>query len=371
MNTSLFPLAGMLSAFLIAPLHSQSLGIPVLSTPGTATWISENIATGTRTVFTISANSVFDWNGFNLPTGSELVFDFVGGDSVVNMLNGTGANVLAGNVTSNGNVGFFSPNADLIVTGNVTAKSVTLAALDVDAAAFNSGGTFTMTKNGFGFNGLTVVGQIKATDGDVVLAGRSVDVGVAAKVHAKDSVLIAGGTKISVGRSGGEPRLKQNSDDGFVLHMGESRAARIEVAAGKQINNQGRLDTGSKSNRIFLEIGKNGQLVKNGSGIMVGKTSINGKVVDKKANVDPNEGDSAAGLSTSMLKLPALKKPGGQTAANSRTVVNNTPMSANADGGRDRKRPSQQVASSGNGSKPMLQRTSFFGMRGGDSTAKR
>ena len=43
-------------------------------------------------------------------------------------------------------------------------------------------------------------------------------------------------------------------------------------------------------------------------------------------------------------------------------------MSASADSGRDRKRSSRQVASR---DKPLLQRASFFGMRGGSSGSKR
>ncbi len=371
MRTSLFPLAGLVPALLAAPVHGQAPGVPVLATPGTATWASETISTGTRTVFKITGNSIFDWNGFDLQDGSELVFDFIGGDSVVNMLNGTGVHILAGTVTSNGNVGFFSPDADLLVTGSVTANSVTMAALDVDTAAFSGTGTFSMSGAADSFNGLTVTGQIRATGGDVVLAGKAVEIGFESKLQAKGAALIAGGTEISVARSGSGQRLKQGSASGFVLHMGDTRASRIEVAAGEQITNQGRLDVGRGGQRIFLEVGKNGKIARESSGIIVGNLSVNGKVVTKGSSLKPNEGDAASVISTSSLKMPALKRPDGSVAAKSRTVVNHAPISASADGGRDRKQPPQQVAGNGRGGKPMLQRASFFGMRGGDSTVKR
>lgn len=369
MKTSLFPLAGFIPALLIAPLYSQTLGSPVLSTPGTATWVSQNTPSGTRTVFTITSNSIFDWNGFNLPSGSELIFDFVGGESVVNMLNGTGANILAGTVTSNGNVGFFSPNAALIVSGNVTAKSVTLSTLDVDSAAFLSGGDFTLS--GGAMKNLTVSGTIKATDGDIVLAGRSVELSEEGSLHAKGAAFLAGGTEVSVARSGAGQRLKQTGDQGFVLHLGKTRASRIEIAAGRQIANEGTLNVGTGGQRIFLEVGKNGKVTKDSKGIVIGNLSVNGKLEVRSSSLERNDGDSAAAISSSSLKLPALKRPDGSAAARSRMMVNNAPVSANADGGRDRKRQTQQVASHDRGNKPMLQRASFFGMRGGDSTAKR
>ena len=369
MKTSLFPLAGFVPALLAAPLHAQTLGSPVLSTPGSATWVSESTSSGTRMVFTITSNSIFDWNGFKLPSGSELVFDFVGGDSVVNMLNGTRANILAGTVTSNGNVGFFSPDAALVVTGNVTAKSVTLSTLNVDKAAFMSGGDFTLA--GGSLKNLIVSGTVKASDGDIVLAGRSVELAEEGRLYAKGTAFLAGGAEVKVARDGAGQRLKQTGDQGFVLHLGKTRASRIEIAAGKQISNEGTLSVGSDARRIFLEVGKDGKVTKDSKGIIVGNLTVNGKLEVRSSSLERNEGDSASAVSTSTLRLPALKRPDGSAAASSRMLVNHAPMSANADGGRDRKRQTQQVASHDRGNKPMLQRASFFGMRGGDATAKR
>jgi hypothetical protein len=367
MKTSLFPLAGMLPAFLIAPLHAQIPGVPVVSS-GNASWLTEPTAGGFRLVFQIGANSVLDWsNGFNLAEGNEIVFNFTGGDTVVNMLGGTGLNSIAGTVTSNGNVAFFSPTADLVVSGNVTAKSVTMAALDADPAVFLSGGSYTLSGDPAGFNGLTVSGHIRATGGDVVLAGRWIDLGRTAKLKATDSVRMAAGTEITVDPSAGGRKMKVERGNGFVLNLGETRASRIEVAAGSEISNNGRLDAGN--GRIFLEVGNNGKVVQHGRGILVGNVSINGKV-EHGASIRPNEGDAASALSPSTLKMPAVKRPDGSTVMASRTVANSTPVSASADGGRDRKGGAAQVASRDKGPKPMLQRASFFGMRGGSTTVK-
>ncbi|MCW1926564.1 hypothetical protein OKA05_28690 [Luteolibacter arcticus] len=373
MKISLFPLAGLVPALLIVSAHGQAVGVPVLSTPGSATWLNEITSTGTRTIFTITGNTVLDWGQFNLGSGSELVFDFVGGNSVVNMLNGSSTQTIAGNVTSNGNVGFFSPNAPLRVTGTVTAENVTIATMNVDKQAFNAGDTFTMTA-GAGST-LTVSGSVTALNGNVVLAGKAVRVSGSGQIDASDAVRIGGGNKITVAKSGFGRRLKETSGEGFVLHMGDTRAARIEIAAGQEINNGGRLDTGSANRRIFLEVGQNGKILREGTGVMVGRTVIKGEYLKNGVPIDPDVDDVRAAVNSSTVKMPALKRPDGSTVSASRTLVNDVPMSASADSGRDRKRVANaEVASRGN-AKPLVQRTSFFGMRGGtgkgDEKAKR
>ncbi|HEY1121208.1 MAG TPA: hypothetical protein VGE67_06390 [Haloferula sp.] len=361
MKLPLFPLAGLVPALLIVSVHGQAVGVPVLSTPGSATWLSEITSTGTKLTFTITGDTVLDWGQFNLGSGNELIFDFVGGTSVTNMLNGTSTNTIAGNVTSNGNVGFFSPNAPLTVTGTVTANNVTLATMDVDPQAFNSGGNFTMTAGSGGT--LTVKGSVTATNGSVVLAGKEVRLSGSGLIQATDAVRIGGGQQVTVESSGFGRRVKA-SGQGFVLHMGESRAPRIEVAAVDEINVGGLLNTGSSNRRIFLEVGKDGQILREGSGLMVGRTSIQGKYFKNGIEVGPKTDDVRAAVNTSTVKMPALKRPDGSSVSSSRTLVNDVPMSASADSGRDRKRANSQVASNDK-AKPLVQRASFFGMRGG------
>jgi hypothetical protein len=336
--------------------------MPLLSTPGSATWLSEVTGTGTRTVFTITGNTVLDWGPFNLGSGSELVFDFVGGDSVVNMLSGSGTNVLAGTVTSNGSVGFFSPNAPLRVTGAVTAENVTLATMNVDPHAFNAGDTVTLTA-GSG-SALTVSGSVTATRGNVVLAGKSVRVSGSGRIQAPGAVRMGGGNEVTLAKGGFGRRMKVANGDGFVLHLGETRAGRIEIAAGREINNGGRLDTGSADRRIFLEVGNDGRILREGSGIMVGRTMIQGEFRDGGIPVDHDVDNPLAAMNASTVKIPALKRPDGSKVSSARTLVNDVPMSASADAGRDRKRPAAQVAGR-SGEKPLLRRASFFGMRGG------
>lgn len=369
MKITLNSLTGLLPVLLFAPLYAQGIGSPVLSTPGTATWATEVTATGSRTIFTITDNTILDWGQFNLGSGSELVFDFVGGQSVANFLNGSSPHTIAGTVTSNGNVGFFSPDASLRVSGSVTAGNVTLATMSVDAVAFNSGSNLTL--NSVSGSTLTVSGSVTATSGSVLLAGTGVRVRGEGNLQATGAVRMAGGTQVKISKSGLRRRLEVTRGDGFVLHLGSARASRIEVAAGREINISGNLDAGAESNRIFLEVGKDGKILREGAGLMVGQVSIKGEYDPDGIKINPHEGDAAGAVSNSTVKLPALSRPDGSKASSSRTLVNQIPMSASADSGRDRKKPEREVVSRERKPKSIYQAESLFGVRGGSVPVKR
>jgi len=368
MNITLLPLAGLLPAILFAPLHAQGLGNPVLTTPGTATWSTEVTATGSRMVFTITGNTILDWGQFNLGSGNELVFDFVGGESVANMLGGSASHTIAGTVTSNGNVGFFSPGAPIQVTGSVTAGNVTIATMSVDPVTFNAGGDLSLTA--VTDSALSISGSVMATSGSVLLAGQAVRVRTSGRIEAAEAVRIAGGRQVDLSQTDLRRQLNVTRGNGYVLHLGEARASRIEVAAGQEINVNGKLDAGANG-RIFLEVGRDGKILREGDGLLVGQMTIKGEYDPDGIEIDRNEGDAAAAVSNSSVRIPALTRPDGSKASSSRTLVNEVPMSASADSGRDRKSASKQVASRDGKSKPMLQRASFFGMRGGSNVAKR
>lgn len=415
MKLSTTPVHIAILGMLAAGLHAKE---PVLRTPGTATWTTEATSTGTRTIFTLTKNTVFDWDQLNLKSGSELVFDFKEGETVVNFLGGTQTHFIDGAVTSNGNVAFFSPTAGLEINGSIIAKGVTLATLNADADEFSSGKGYTMSGPA-GFNYLTINGNVEATGGDVVLGGESVYVDGAAKIKASQDVLIGGGREVSVATSG-DRRIKEKSGFGFVLHLGETGGSRIEVAAGQEISNQGRIDAGK--GRIFLEVGADGIITNESSGVIIGKAVFEGKFDNVGIIFDPDEGDIASPIGEATLTLPQLSRPDGtQVSSGPRTLSVTTPMSASSDAGRDSNTGDgasvASVASLGRGissgraaflngettvaktrgsssspvvppatrlsgtekplaqrgaGKLMLQRSSFFGMRGGNAAiAKR
>jgi hypothetical protein len=383
-------------------LHAKD---PVLTTPGTATWTTEATATGTRTIFTLTKDTVLDWEHLDLKSGSEMVFNFTDGKSVVNFLGGTTTHLIDGAVTSNGIVAFFSPTASLQINGSIIAKGVTLATLNADANEFSSGNGYKMSGPA-GSKSLSVYGQIEATDGDVVLGGQRVNIRDTAQIKASRDVLMAGGTEVSVAAAG-DRRLKETSGLGFVIHNGESGGSRIEVAAGNEIRNQGTLRTGN--GRIFLEVGAGGKITNESSGLIVGDLAFNGEFKNTGVIIlRPNEGDSAPAVGDAVLTLPKLSRPDG-TKVNSepKTLNVTTSMSASSDAGRDSNRGDgasvasvasleretatyrQPVSSTSatrgdttervekrmaqrGAAKLILQRSSFFGMRGGEAAlAKR
>ncbi len=371
---------------------------PVLNTPGTANWFNQSTNTGTRTVFTLTGNTVLSWDQLNLKKGSEMEFNFVSGNTVVNFLGGTGTHTIDGAVTSNGIVAFFSPNADLQVSGSIIAKGVTLATMNADADDFSDGDGFELFGTGDARR-LTIGGTVEATDGDVVLGGEKVSIRGSALVQASQDVLVGGSRNFTVSPDG-DRRINEKSGEGFVLNLGRARAARIEVVAGKESYNQGTYDAGE--GRVFLRVGVDGQIVEEKTGVIIGDEEFEGTVVEGP-NTDLDEGDTAAPISEGTLTFPALSRPDGtkvptttpKAAPNgggnsgsggasgrpssgpgseslaARTISYSVPMSASADAGRDApatERARRQVARV-DSSKSMLQRSSFFGMRGGTSKA--
>lgn len=329
MKLSTTPVSIAIVVTLVASLHAKE---PVLRTPGTATWTSEATATGTRTVFTLTKNTVFDWEQLNLKSGSEMVFDFKEGKTVVNFLNGTDTHLIDGAVTSNGIVAFFSPNAGLEINGSIIAKGVTLATLNADADEFSSGNGYKMSGPA-GDSSLVIRGRVEATDGDVVLGGERVRVRDTAQIQASQDVLIGGGRDISVAASG-DRRLTENSGSGFVLHLGKTGASRIEVAAGSKIRNQGTMNAGN--GRIFLEVGDDGKITNESSGVIIGDLLTNGGFENSGVILGPDDGDSAPAVGDSTLTLPKLSRPDGTDISSApQTVSFSAPISASGDAGRD------------------------------------
>ncbi len=369
MKTSLLPLAGLLPVCLVAPLSAQSAG-PVTVVSGSATWTEQALPFGTHTTFTINGNSTLEWaSGFNLTPGSDIYFNFVGGNSVVNLLGGTGVNIIGGNVSSNGNVSFVSPTADLVVSGNVSANSVTLSTLGADPAALlGNTGKITFSGDPASSTSLVVNGSIESRGGDIILVGQRVVTGDRAALKAKGSVLMAGGSRVELDRSASARTIKSASSDGFVFHLGKASAGRIEVAAGADCLVKGQL----KAGKIFLEVGNSGKILKEASGLLVSPhVEVNG-TVQKGGKYGADDADSASSLNPSTLKMPTIRRPDGTTLTKERTVVSNVPVSANADTARDRKSTANAAVASRDRSdkQPLMQRGSFFGMRGGSETVK-
>lgn len=334
---------------------------PVLETPGSATWDTVRTDGGFQTIFTINDDTVFSWDHLNLPSGSQLIFDFIGGESVVNQLGDGGPHIIAGEVSGNGSIGFFSPNADILLTGNLTADEVTVATMGVDAADFADGGGFEMFGSGSASR-VWISGEIQATAGNAVLAGMQVIIDDSAAVTASDAILIGGGTAATVDGGNGE-RLTVTGERGAILHAGTSLAERIEMRAVSAVENLGTIGEGDA--RVFLEVGDSGRITAESRGLIVDAAVFEGFLQEQGVKLKVREGDAASALGDSKLKIPALKRPGGSEVSAARTITTSAPMSASADAGRKRAKKSEDTAERRSDRKALVRRSSFFGTRGG------
>ncbi|MBB5350041.1 hypothetical protein HNR46_000262 [Haloferula luteola] len=327
---------------------------PVLSS-GSATWETIETETGTKTIFTISDDSVFDWGDFNLDQGSELVFDFIGGNQVLNYLNGGGSYFLNGTVTSNGSVSFFAPGGNLFVGGSITAKSVTLASLNANPADVLDGNGYTLDGS-LGSGILKVDGFVNATDGDIMLGGQQLIVGRRGELTATGAVRMAGTDRIKVSASGNQ-RLKDAGEEGFVLYQGTTHASQIDIRAGKEVHNVGTLD--AQTGRIFIEVGGDGRVFSDNRAIIVGEMAFKG-VIEQAPRANFDEADAPAVVSDSILKVPTLRRPDGTRITTASAVRTSNAVSASSS--VTQPNPTRNVAAPVK--KALMARSSFFGMRG-------
>ena len=339
-----------------AGLVPGSPGGPVVLTPGTASWDCVTTVIGTRTEYTLTGDTVLNWGRFLLPAGDELVFS--GGAGVVNLIGGTREHRIDGIGAADGVIGFFADGAGLRVNGSVTGRSVTLATLGTgDAVAFLTGGGYAMNATAAGLRVMTVDGSVTATGGDAVVAGEFVNVRGGAKLEATGAVRLAGGRSVTVAADG-RWRLGTSGSTGVVQHLGESRGSEVEIEARQEVANAGRIEGA----RVFLEVGRGGKILNEGSGVIVGRVKIKGRYDNDGTVLGGDEGDAVVAANSSLLRLPELKRPDGSTASRARDLRKDVPMTASSDSQRDRA-ASVQIAKKP--AAPLLRRLSFFGMRGG------
>lgn len=366
----------------LAPAQS-----PVVLTPGTSTETVDVIGTGTRTTFTLTGNTILSWDQLTLPEGSELVYDFQSGERVLNLLAGNGRHRIEGSVTSNGIVGFFSPNANFDMNGTITAKGVVLSTLSTDPDEFFSGNGYTLN-GGSGSNRLFVGGGISASEGDVVIAGQRVTVGGDANIEASDSLLIGGGSEVSISETGGRG-VSVGSGDGNIIHLGVSKGSVIELVAGGTVANEGEINAGG--GRVFIDVGPEMEITNEAGGVIIAGSVFTNAAIAGGVVIVPDEGDSAPGVNSGILNVPELTRPDGRLVSHGKKISANAPVSASGDGGRDAPRTNAEgstasggVSAAGSGpvagtrgavsrgaARPLLRRSSFFGVRGGGEAVRK
>jgi filamentous hemagglutinin family protein len=345
-------------------------GNPVLLTAGTAS-CAHDVPTGNTTI-TMSDATIIQWDQLNVRGGSVLDFNFLApvvNRTVVNRIIGTGANVIDGSVVSNGRVVVLSPGARLSLNGFVQVGDFLASTLDAD----NLGDLLDGQTVSFGGSGesarLSVNGVVEATDGDVVLAGRTVNIGGGAVVMAPaGAVRTMGATQFTLANTGVERLTGGATGKGSTVNTGRVEGAMVEMKAAEEISNAGLIEGGGGGGRVFLRVGPGGKVINEGTGQINGLLEVTGTFDTMGVVLDPDEGDAATAVRSAVSRFPGVRRP-GEKRGQETVVVDTGGVSASVRGGRARNgRNGAAVASTRSG---LARKSSFFGLRGGTSRKKR
>lgn len=210
-----------------------------------------------------TSRGIIDWQSFSIAQGKSVQIDN-GAGATLNRVTGGNVSSIAGSLSSTGSV-YVINSAGVIVmpTGSVvTTGGFVASTRDVPNGAFMAGGTQPLTGSSTG----TVVnqGSITASNGDVVLVGKSVTnngqinaPNGAAELAAGDNVLLQPGSSQAV---------LINAGSGDVTNTGNIDAAQVELnAAGGNVyalatSNGGIIratGTATKDGHVFLTAGGN------------------------------------------------------------------------------------------------------------------
>lgn len=297
-----------------------------LLTPGTATCA----VVGGATVVSLSDNTVIRWDSFTLPAGQEMQFHFANPQhTVVNRVTGTGTTLVGGTISSNGNVVLLAPNSWLLFrpTAQVTAGSFTASGLDAEPSQFFDGSReigFDATPQ---TNPTTVIrGRITATNGDVVMIGRELQ--VVGTIDAAGSVSAVTGEQVTF-----QTNSPQNSAttggkqiiQGGVIHAGGD----IAFVSQEAMSMTGEMRAGNGSGRFFARVNDDGNILIGNAGLEIHarSASFSVKPEGEVAFIPPAEGDNPGTLSPALNEFPSLAE---NRKSSSRTVPTSSTITARA-----------------------------------------
>lgn len=215
---------------------------------------------------------------------------------------------------------------------------------------------------------LRVTGKVEATDGDVLLVAPVVQVGGGAEVEATGAARVGGATGIEVLPSGN--RRLEATGEGLILHLGKSRANSIEWVAGSEVVQAGRVEAGAGAGKIFLEVGAGGRIRQEGTGVMLGDLEVSGVFEEQGVVFQSDDGDTAGGVASTSLKMPEVRRPGGQVVAERRVVTKMVPMTAAVTRQEGKAVGHRELAGRGK-DEPVMRRARFFGLRGQQQVSPR
>jgi hypothetical protein len=368
---------------------------------GAASCVYNEVGGAGRTLIDLSDTSIIRWDHLGLgKSESVLTFTWSGNAgahaAVINRVergnagrNGSLHSVAGRMEFPGGDLVITNPASAVTVSGTVAAGSVLFATHQLDPVMEE----LLLDGQAVDFRGsvhpLNVIdGEVVATHGDVVLAGRQVFSSAmenpgeeAAEISAPaGSVRIFGGESFRL-LPAGEERLRAlpGSAAGSVNNSKSVRAGHnVEVSASHAIDNSGLMEANGGRGRIMLRV-DDGMGHINNDGVMLGFVTSSLPITNS-GRIVPDEGDAPSGLSTGISRFPVLHRPGEKPTKRRVVVYENAPTTGSAStqrqrdqeaGGTQRKARLASNGGSRSGKNALLARgRSFFGLRGRTSGKK-
>lgn len=281
--------------------------------------ISITEAAGLTTINQTGTHGIIHWQDFSINAGEVTRFIQPGPSSAtLNRVVGGVPSNLHGTLSANGAVYLINPSGILVgPAGRINTAGFVASTLDVPDGEFLAGGNLRFS--GDSRAGVVNLGVITATEGNVVLLGRSVE--NAGTVNAPNGVVaLAAGSDILMRAAGDELVVVNAGSAGAengVANRGAINAAQAELkAAGGNVYELAVKNTGvvratglrkTKSGRIILSAGTGGGAVVN-SGQLIAKNSDGG---GGKIKLDGGQGGFSVNDGNLIASADDSSQPGG------------------------------------------------------------
>ncbi len=186
---------------------------------------------GSLTIHQTSSKGVIDWGSFSIGAGNRVAFDN-GNGATLNRVTGGDTSFILGKLSATGSLYLINPQGVVVGAGGVvsTGGRFVASTLDVDTAAFMSGGPLTF--DGASTRRVVNLGKIGSSGGDVFLIS-SDEVDNFGSIEARQGSveLAAGRTVLLQDASTGQQVFVKTGSRGTIVNRGAIEAAQVSLQA--------------------------------------------------------------------------------------------------------------------------------------------
>ncbi|MDG0026762.1 filamentous hemagglutinin N-terminal domain-containing protein [Trinickia sp. Y13] len=186
---------------------------------------------GSLTIHQTSSKGVIDWGGFSIGAGNRVAFDN-GSGATLNRVTGGDTSFILGKLSATGSLYLINPQGVVVGAGGVvsTGGRFVASTLDVDTAAFMSGGPLTF--DGASTRRVVNLGKIGSSGGDVFLiSSDEVDNFGCIEARQGSVELAAGHTVLLQDASSGQQVFVKTGSRGTIVNRGAIEAAQVSLQA--------------------------------------------------------------------------------------------------------------------------------------------